>query len=82
MKDHQAPILRVHQGGQSTDAIAWDAHFELSLASFISRYLADDPPPPDVALAADAREWARNLARDGRARQEEMQLPLLRATPA
>lgn len=52
------------------DANAWDAWMELAVAQTISRLLAcGDGPPPDSRVAQDFRVWARNLKRDGQARQ-------------
>ncbi len=59
-------------------ALAWDAEFELWLGSVISRRLSSEPPPSGSQYAACAQEWAENLSRSGRERQESLGLPRLR----
>lgn len=78
MMEAQADDVHDDAAGEAAE---WDARFELWLATAITGHLADQPPPPDSAIAEDARHWAHRLATDGRVRLAAQAGRLLRVAP-
>lgn len=48
------------------DAATWDARAAYDVGVIISRYIAENPAPPDAKFAADIETWGENLQRWGR----------------
>jgi hypothetical protein len=53
---------------RSVEGLQWDSRAEYHVGVMIARYLADNPPPSDAALAGELATWSENLRRHGESR--------------